>query len=627
MDNKEFPSGWGDNAEDDDDYGFDNDIDDDDENSAWGSGNSPFKESKHLAAQNSDNQPEIQSNYPADNSDNKSNPDQANNTLNQDNVQNQKNVSPPAPQSSSTGYVIQKRKTNPTLIIAVIVMVIVIVILCVAIFIVSRNSKKNSDPTSSISENEATTANEEVTTEAEISTTITSTVTTDIIATETTTKTNEYSPDEISALFSAYISENPDPSRTYDNSDYGYALIDLNDDGNQELLITTGEVESGSPGVIEVYAIKDGKLTQLWKSDPRFVGTLCENNIIYCTFTSGSGNGTAFYKYSYGDSLDNFDSVYHDYSSGSEKIYYNSSEITENEANDIMEKYKPIQLEVLPLIVDIRIETETISGTDTLDAAKKVMYTHLDEEFYKEKTEKYHFFDRDAKYALYDINADGIEELFISYANSVSIGSDLYIYKNGIYVKKHHFAEGAKICLTEHLICENIYGGGEMTKIYVISDNDILQKDEISKLYNSEFYHNDLSVSESEYNKLKSKYDFLDWIYIPDNSHDFSELIDMTAYAGNNNSDKYTKYDTSQAPTDMYLIPESEGGVRAIVATESDALNLRTGASTASDVIVRMPKGSVVLLYGANTEWCYLCYNDNGTQYYGYARAQYIEIS
>lgn len=179
---------------------------------------------------------------------------------------------------------------------------------------------------------------------------------------------------------------------------------------------------------------------------------------------------------------------------------------------------------------------------DTSEAAKKAMYTHLDNELHNEETDKYYFFNRDVKYALYAVNADGIDELFISYADSVSIGSDLYIYKNGEYVKSHRFAEGAKICLSEHLLMEKVYGGGEMTKIYVISDNEILQKDELDEWYgNNSFHHNDYVIDESEYNQLKSKYDSLDWIDIPDNSHNSSKLVDMSAYAQNkvSSSDPY----------------------------------------------------------------------------------------
>lgn len=182
------------------------------------------------------------------------------------------------------------------------------------------------------------------------------------------------------------------------------------------------------------------------------------------------------------------------------------------------------------------------SEEQIMQAVQKAMYAHLDAELNKEKSDDFYYFDRDVKYALYDINSDGIDELFISYLNVESTGSDLYIYKNGEYIKTHDFYTGADICLSEQLLRENVYGGGEMTKIYVIFDNEILQKDELKQLYGTEFYHNDFVISESEYSQLKSTYDSMNWIYVPDNSRAFSDMVDMSAYHPNNtlSSDPYT---------------------------------------------------------------------------------------
>jgi len=74
---------------------------------------------------------------------------------------------------------------------------------------------------------------------------------------------DQYTADEVSDMYSKFISENSDPNHTYDDPKYGYYLIDLNEDGKQELLITTEEVEAGSPGVVAAYAINNKNLTQL----------------------------------------------------------------------------------------------------------------------------------------------------------------------------------------------------------------------------------------------------------------------------------------------------------------------------------------------------------------------------
>lgn len=409
--------------------------------------------------------------------------------------------------------------------------------------------------------------------------------------------------------------------------------------------------------------------------------------------------------------------------------------------------------ETITTSLDTSSENETQPQTETasqqeaipseeqiMQAVQKAMYAHLDAEFNKEKTTDYYYFDRDVKYVLYDINADGIDELFISYHNVESTGSDLYIYKNGEYIKIHNFYTGADICLSEQLLRENIYGGGEMTKIYVISDNEILQKDELKQLSGTKFYHNDFVISESEYNQLKSTYDSMNWIYVPDNSRAFSDLIDMSAYNQNNTvssdpyadikqeiinsvdnedysgknshienapsdmvfydsgncsslnitnpivyegpdtnysqisvyesnfylvgendnwyyvqwyegfgrfshpcygytsksgqSKKYTTYDTSAAGNDFSFFNEPYS--RKVI-TESDPLNLRTAPSVSAEIIIKMPKGSFVTLYGSNSsslfaglddnsEWSYISYTENGITYYGYASSKFIGV-
>ena len=197
--------------------------------------------------------------------------------------------------------------------------------------------------------------------------------------TQPTSVSDTYSADEISAMFSAYIAENPDPNRTYDNADYGYALIDLNNDGTQELLITEGEREKGSPWIIGVYTIKNSKLTLLMGFDLRFPGSLYEDNIISCFSSLGQGGGTAFYKYISGDSLDMIDIISYDYSSGTKVMYHNSDVITEAESYSILAQYKAIEFEEKPLNINLQqtvnssINTSKYTTYDT-SAAPADMY-------------------------------------------------------------------------------------------------------------------------------------------------------------------------------------------------------------------------------------------------------------
>ena len=138
-----------------------------------------------------------------------------------------------------------------------------------------------------------------------------------------TQQQEQYTADEVSDMYSKFISENPDPNHTYNDPKYGYYLIDLNEDGKQELLITTEEVEAGSPGVVAAYAIDNNKLSQLWITDSRFIGYLCEGNIINSYSAMGQGGGTALYKYYSKNQLDLIDMVSYDYSSGSKVMHHN----------------------------------------------------------------------------------------------------------------------------------------------------------------------------------------------------------------------------------------------------------------------------------------------------------------
>lgn len=174
-----------------------------------------------------------------------------------------------------------------------------------------------------------------------------------------TQQQEQYTADEVSDMYSKFISENPDPNHTYNDPKYGYYLIDLNEDGKQELLITTEEVEAGSPGVVAAYAIDNNKLSQLWITDSRFIGYLCEGNIINSYSAMGQGGGTALYKYNSGNQLDLIDMVSFDYSSGSKVMYHNQEVVSEADADAILAQYKKMKFEAKPLKVTTSSETKT----------------------------------------------------------------------------------------------------------------------------------------------------------------------------------------------------------------------------------------------------------------------------
>lgn len=275
----------------------------------------------------------------------------------------------------------------------------------------------------------------------------------------------------------------------------------------------------------------------------------------------------------------------------------------------------------------------TIEKLDTTEVVKQALYEHMNNE------SKEPVFDPEPTYALFDLNGDGVDELFISYNNAESLGSDLYIYKDGKYIKSFFAYTGAYICLDEHLMRANWYGGGEMTKIYCMVDNELLQKDELSVSYAiNEFSHNDHVITESEYNQLLDQYDAMNWIYVPDNSRLVSDLIDISKYTVNinndannsNNSNIYSGYKyIENAPPDMtfYDINDTPSG---IVTTESTSLNLRQGPGTNYEIILYLQKGDTVEVLGKNSEWAYVKWSVWGAQqwidYYGYVSIEFLDI-
>lgn len=229
-----------------------------------------------------------------------------------------------------------------------------------------------------------------------------------------------------------------------------------------------------------------------------------------------------------------------------DEISENTSKNTENDNTET---------EIPDITTAATTETITESTTniadlniDTSEAVKKTLYAHLEEEFNNEKKDTYYYFDRDAKYALYDINADGIDELFISYNGAACNIIKIYIYNNDSYVLAERFGDcDMSVCLDEHFVLVSLYGGAVDKIVYRIIDNEILQKDELKMMYGSlengnEYYHNGHSITESEYNQSLAQYEDKDLINITDQSRPFSELIDMSVYTKNlvSSSDPYS---------------------------------------------------------------------------------------
>ena len=275
-----------------------------------------------------------------------------------------------------------------------------------------------------------------------------------------------------------------------------------------------------------------------------------------------------------------------------------------------------------PISFGINMKTAFSAETDTTEALKNA----LEQQMQKQGE----FVDPNPLYALYDVNSDGIDELFISYRNLENIGSDMYVYSNGSYVFEHKFYTGAKICPSENLFMEKVYGGGEMTKIYVLTEYGLKQKDELKRLY-PDFYHNGYSVKESEYEKVLSQYENKNWIRVPENSRpvsDFlSELNNLDPYKAEKekilksvDNEYYSGKDShlENAPSDMvfYDIDDELEKVQLTNYTIYDS------PSNDGNEIYSYMGTNTLRIVGENNDWYYLVEYVGGGRFnhpqYGY---------
>lgn len=223
--NKKFPNGWG-NDEDEDDYAFNND-----EDSAWGSGSSPFKKKEHES--------------PSDVSNNSDNAPIQKSPVNE--LRRSPDIPAPVPSVTPTnnpGYIIQKRKTSPVLIIIIVILVLIIGILGGMFFMMSSDDRSDDPSSIPVSDVEKTTNSEEAPTESETKTTTAEKTTeTTTTTSATTTELTEKNSKTLTTYHESDISKYPqyikaaENDRDSDLADY-FALIDINDDNIPELFLT-----------------------------------------------------------------------------------------------------------------------------------------------------------------------------------------------------------------------------------------------------------------------------------------------------------------------------------------------------------------------------------------------------
>lgn len=279
--------------------------------------------------------------------------------------------SAPTQEKSAASPVHEEKKSSPIFFVLIAVIAVLLVGSCAigsVIFMISKKNIKDNSSSTSVSSEEPDDPDISETTE-ESGNTEKSQTTSESVAETTTTSSDisqNYTSEEISAMFSAYFSENPDPFNILNGSDLGYSLIDINDDGIQELLITQSEVEDGSPGLKGICNIRNNRIDFIWSSDSRTLGKLCEGNYIFSPYIYGQGHGVTIFRYSSDNNFEVIESIEYNASTGSDKALYNGTEVSQTEADAVLAKYKAVKFKTNALSMSASTPETTTSQASPL---------------------------------------------------------------------------------------------------------------------------------------------------------------------------------------------------------------------------------------------------------------------
>lgn len=142
-----------------------------------------------------------------------------------------------------------------------------------------------------------------------------------------------------------------------DKDSFKYALYDLNDDGQKELLLYVDD-EYYPNMIYDIYTIVSGDMVHVLSSMERLRYSLCKDNYIEAEYSNSAfDSGTNYYKINSNGELElvegiRTESLPESGDAGLTYIYVNGSDGTETslgqdeeEANKIMDKYENIDIE------------------------------------------------------------------------------------------------------------------------------------------------------------------------------------------------------------------------------------------------------------------------------------------
>lgn len=256
--------------------------------------------------------------------------------------------------------------------------------------------------------------------------------------------------------------------------------------------------------------------------------------------------------------------------------------------------------------------TSTVFVESTIDDRTDIDQNKVKEAYIRKLTEfaksdDFNAYEYASKYALYDIDNDGIDELIIQYMNTVGNAEKLYYYKNGEYAEIANCCESSfTICPEEHCVQWYGYGGGTLRSVLKLGKQGNSLDELLIGPYldTSHYTFNDVGISKSEYENIMAKYDAMNWV-----------------------SPTFYNFQTILSDDIVYAKPREYDYFLAVVDTESTDLNVRESPSTDSKILGTVPKVAYVTAayIDGYTDWYKVEYSKKNLK--GYASAQYITDS
>lgn len=223
-------------------------------------------------------------------------------------------------------------------------------------------------------------------------------------------------------------------------------------------------------------------------------------------------------------------------------------------------------------------------------------------------------------YFLCDLNGDNVPELFVTddydeicYIYTIYNGTvknlmqagaatkGIILYKNGYIGMLSGGAAYRDTCFMQ-------YTGGDD-----FDDGESLHYEYDKSRKNYSITHNygdtEKQITEAEEKAIIDKY-----LPLEVNPAPISDAI---------SAESETKASTNVDKSAMYK--DANPIAYGHVITNDDPLNMRAKPSTDSDILAKMPPGTLIKIYEVLTGWYYVSYSENGNTYYGYASSQFIE--